>query len=134
MIFLRKNVFHTLKQLRAHARHWHVQLASAKENSLVLNTVCCMDDSDSKCSYTDKFDDIQQLQDISVVDSSFSFCFVKTGTAQFADWCITGSVTQATRCLVLQSLLPAPVSVYLDTSSKLPPRSIQLFLHIAFCS
>jgi hypothetical protein len=70
MIPLRKNVFHTLKQLRAHARHWHVQLASAEENSHVLDTVCCTDNSDSNCSYTDKFDDVQQLEDISRVDSS----------------------------------------------------------------
>jgi hypothetical protein len=48
MIPLHKNVFHTLKQLRAHARLWHVQLASAEENSLVLNKVCCTEDSDSK--------------------------------------------------------------------------------------
>jgi hypothetical protein len=67
-----------------------------------------------------------------VVDASLPFSFAKTGTAQFADWCIAGSVTQATRCLVLQSLLQAPVSLYLDTSSKLPPHSIHLFLHIAF--
>jgi hypothetical protein len=132
MIPLRKNAFHTLKQLRAHARHLHVQLASAEENSLVLNTVCCTDDSDSNCSYTDKFDGVQQLKDVSVVHASLPFSFVKTGTAQFADWCIAGSVTQATRCLLLQSLLQAPVSLYLDTSSKLPPHSIHLFLHIAF--
>ncbi len=132
MIPLRKNVFHTLKQLRAHARHWHVQLASVEETSLVLDTVCCTDDSDSNCSYTDEFDDVQQIEDISRVDSSLPFSFVKTGTAQFANWCIDGSVTQATRCLVLQSLLQAPVSVYLDTSFNLPPHSIHLFLHIAF--
>jgi hypothetical protein len=58
MIPLRKNVFHTLKQLRAHARHWHVQLASPEENSLVLNMFCCTDDSDSKWSYTDEFDNV----------------------------------------------------------------------------
>jgi hypothetical protein len=132
MIPLRKNVFHTLKQLRAHARHWHVQLASPEENSLVLNTGCCTDDSDSNCSYTGEFDDVQQLEDVSVVDASLPFSFAKTGTAQFADWCIAGSVTQATRCLVLQSLLQAPVSLYLNISSKVPPDSIHLFLHIAF--
>jgi hypothetical protein len=33
---------------------------------------------------------------------------------------------------VLHSLLQAPVSLYLDTLSKLPPHSIHLFLHIAF--
>jgi hypothetical protein len=132
MIPLRKNVFFTLNQLRAHAQHWHMQLASAEENSLVLNTVCCTDNSDSKCSYTDEFDNVQQLKDVSVVDASLPFTFAKTGTAQFADWCIAGSVTQATRCLVLQLLLQAPVSLYLDTSSKLPPHSIHLFLHIAF--
>jgi hypothetical protein len=132
MIPLRKNVFHTLKQLCAHARHWHVQLASAEENSLVLDTVCCTDDSDSNCSYTNGFDDVQQLEEVSVVDSSLPFSFVKTGTNQFADWCIAGSVAQATRCLVLQLLLQAPVSLHLDTLSKLPPHSIHLFLHIAF--
>jgi hypothetical protein len=116
MIPLRKNVFHTLKQLRAHARHWHVQLASVKENSLVLDTVCCTDNSDSNCSYTDEFEDVQQLKDASVVNASLPFSFVKTGTAQFANWCIAGSLTQAIRCVVLQSLLQAPVSVYLDTS------------------
>jgi hypothetical protein len=67
-----------------------------------------------------------------VADASLPFSFVKTGTVQFADWYIAGSVTQATRCLVLQSLLQAPVSLYVDTSSKLPPHSIHLFLHIAF--
>jgi hypothetical protein len=132
MIPLRKNVFHTVKQLHAHACHWHVQLASAEENSLVLDTVCCTDDSDSNCSYTGEFDDVQPLEDVSVVDASLPFSFVKTGTAQFAGWCIAGSVTQATRCLVLQSLLQARVSVYLDTSFNLPPHSIHLFLHIAF--
>jgi hypothetical protein len=115
MILLCKNVFYTLKQLCAHAQHWHVQLASPEENSLVLNTVCHTNDSDSNCSYTDEFDDVQKLEDVSVVDASLSFCFVRTGTAQFADWCIAGSVTQATCCLVLQSLLQAPVSLYLDT-------------------
>jgi hypothetical protein len=109
-----------------------VQLASPEENSLVLNTVCRTNDSDSNCSYTDKFDDVQQLEDVSVVDASLPFSSVKTDTAQFADWCISGSVTQATRCLVLQSLLQAPVSLCLDTSSKLPPHSIHLFLHTAF--
>jgi hypothetical protein len=133
MIPLRKNIFHTLNQLRAHAWHWHVQLASAEENSLVLNTVCCTDDSDSERSYTDEFDDVQQLEHVSMVDTSLPFSFAKTGTAQFANWCIAGYVTHATRCLVLQLLLlQAPVSVYLDTSSKLPPHSIHLFLHIAF--
>jgi hypothetical protein len=102
MIPLRKNLFYTLKQLRAHARHcWHVQLASPEENILVLNTVCHTNDSYSNCSYTNEFDDVQQLEDVSVVDASLPFSFVKTGTAQFADWCIAGSVTQATRCLVL---------------------------------
>jgi hypothetical protein len=62
----------------------------------------------------------------------FPFLFAKTGTAQFTNWCIAGSVTQATRCLVLQLLCQTPVSLYLDTSSKLPPHSIHLFLHIAF--
>jgi hypothetical protein len=85
MIPLRKNVFHTLQQLRAHARHWHVQLASAEENSLVLNMVCHTNDSDSNCSYTGKFDDVQQLEDLSVVDASLPFSFVTTGTAQFTD-------------------------------------------------
>jgi hypothetical protein len=132
MIPLRKNVFHTLKQLRARARHWHVQLASLEENILVLNTVCHTNDSDSNCSYIDEFDDVQQLEDVSVVDASLPFSFVKTGTAQFAGSCIAGSVTQATRCLVLQLLLQAPVSLCLDTSSKVPPHSIHLFLHIAF--
>jgi hypothetical protein len=122
MIPLRKNVFHTLKQLCAHARHWHVQLTSSEENSLVLNTVCCSDDSDSNCSYTNEYDNVQLLKNVSVVDA--------TGTAQFADWCIASSVTQATRCAVLQ--LQGPVSLYLDTLFKLPPHSTHLFLHIAF--
>jgi hypothetical protein len=91
MIPLRKNVFHTLKQLRAHARHWHAQLASVEETSLVLDTVCCTDDSDSNCSYTHEFEDVQQIDDIPRVDSSLPFSFVKTGTAQFANWCIAGS-------------------------------------------
>jgi hypothetical protein len=109
-----------------------VQLASPEENSLVLNTVCCTDDSDSNCSYTNEFDGVQQLEDVTVVDASLPFSFAKTGTAQFADRCIAGSVTQATCCLVPQSLLQAPLSLYLDPSSKLPPHSIHLFLHIAF--
>jgi hypothetical protein len=67
-----------------------------------------------------------------VVDALPPFSFVKTGTAQLSDWCIAGSVIQATCCLVLQSLLQAHVSLYLDTLSKLPPHSIHLFLHIAF--
>jgi hypothetical protein len=76
-------------------------------------------------STTSSNDNVQQLE-----DSSLFFC--QNGTAQFANWCIAGSVTQATRCLVLQLLLQAPVSLYLDTLSKLPPHSIHLFLNIAF--
>jgi hypothetical protein len=98
--------------------------------------VFCFENKTSQNStkqlYTDEFDDVQQLEDVSVVDASLPFSFAKTGTAQFADWCIAGSVTQATRCLVLQSLLQAPVSLYLDTLFNLPPHSIHLFLHIAF--
>jgi hypothetical protein len=41
-------------------------------------------------------------------------------------------VTQATHCVVLQSLLQARVGLYLDTLTELPPHSICLFLHIAF--
>jgi hypothetical protein len=97
-----------------------------------LDTVCCTDDSDSNCSYTGEFDNVQQIEDTPRADSSLPFSFVKTGTAQFANWCIAGSVAQATLCLVLQSLLQAPVSIYLDTLFNLPPHSIHLFLHFAF--
>ena len=41
-------------------------------------------------------------------------------------------LTQSTHCLVLQSLLQAPLGLHLDTSQELPPHSIHLFLHIAF--
>jgi hypothetical protein len=61
MIPLRKNVFHRLKQLCAHAQHWHVQPASPEENILVLNTVCHTNESDSNCSYTDDFDDVRLM-------------------------------------------------------------------------
>jgi hypothetical protein len=86
MIPLRKNVFHTLKQLLAHTQHWHGQPASPEENILVLNMVCHTNISDSNCSYTAGFDDVQQLEDVSVVDASLPFYFVKTGTAESADW------------------------------------------------
>jgi hypothetical protein len=83
-------------------------------------------------SYIAELDGIQPLDDTSVVDTSLSFCFGNKSTTQFAEWCIADSVTQATHCLVQQSLLQAPVSLYPDTWVKLPPHLIHLFLHIAF--
>jgi hypothetical protein len=88
------NVFHTLKQLRDHARHWHVQHAAPTDNIIVLNNF-----HDTTLDIVE-LDDIQQLNDTSVADVSFSFCFANKGTAQFAELWIAGTVSQATHCLV----------------------------------
>jgi hypothetical protein len=119
-----KNVFDTVIKLRRHARHWHVQPSTF--TPVADNTY----DIDSISSIAAP-DDIP-LRDTYGVDASPSYCFGKKGTAQFANWCIDGSITQATHCLVLQSLLQAPVSLYLDTWGTLPLHSINLFLHIAY--
>jgi hypothetical protein len=119
---------HTLKQLRDHARHWHVQPVAPTNNLTVLDTFCDIDDVDS-LSYSDELDNIRHLEDTPVVRILQQFCFSKKkGTAQFAQWCIAGSVSQATHCVVLQSLLQAPVGLHLDTSTSLPPHLICLFL------
>jgi hypothetical protein len=128
---LRKNVFHSVKQLRDHARHQHLKPLVFTDNPSELNSFCDINDLDS-FSFTDEFEDIQSPEDASLIDESPSFRFRMKGAAQFADWCIAGSVTKATRCLVLQSLLQAPVGLHLETSQELPPHSIHLFLHIAF--
>jgi hypothetical protein len=108
-----------------------VQPAAPTDHIKVLNNFSDLSDVDY-LSYPDEFEDILQLEDVSVVDASLTFCFGKKGTNQFADWFIADTITQAAHCLVLQSLWQAPVSLYLDTSAELPPHSISLFLHIAF--
>jgi hypothetical protein len=129
---LHKNVFHSVRQLKDHARHNHVKTAAPPDNFIVFNNSPDTNDMDSTCSFNDEFDELQPFEDASVVDASLLFCFCKKATAQFAEWCIAGSVTRATHCVVLQSLLQAPVGLNLDTSTDLPPHSIHLFLHIAF--
>jgi hypothetical protein len=126
-----KNVFHTIRKLRRHANYWHVRAVTVVDHPSVVHLSYDIDNVDYT-AYIAEVDDIQQLEDTSAVDGSLTFCFGKKGTAQFADWCIAGSVSQATHCLVQQSLLQAPVTLYLDSRAKLPPHSIHLFLHIAF--
>jgi hypothetical protein len=124
-----KNVFHTIKTLRRHARYWHVQRVTSC-NTPTVGTSCHDTDNVDFLTYTAERE--EPLADTSAVDASLSFCFGKKGTAQFAKWCIAGSVSQATHCLVQQSLLQAPVTLYLESRAKLPPHSIDLFLNIAF--
>jgi hypothetical protein len=83
-------------------------------------------------SSSDELDNIRHLEDAPGVKILQQFCFSKKGTAQFAQWCIAGSVSHATHCVVLQSLLQAPAGLHLDTSTHLPPHSIRLFLYITF--
>jgi hypothetical protein len=106
-----------------------VQPDNPTDNISTLNNFDDTNDVDSNLVVAE-LDDIQ-LHDTSVVDASLSFCFGKKDTAQFSEWCIAGTVTQATHCIVQQSLLQSPVSSYLHTPVKLPPHSIHLFLHIA---
>jgi hypothetical protein len=123
----RKNIFQTLKQLRDHARHWHVQPVAPTNNLIVLDTFCDIDDVNSLSS-SDELDNIRHLEDAPGVKILQQFCFSKKGTAQFAQWCIAGYVSHATHCVLLQSLLQAPVGLHLDTWTHLPPHSIRLFL------
>jgi hypothetical protein len=69
-----------------------VQPAAPTDNIIVLKNFQTTNDMDST-SYTDEFDDIQQLDDASVVDASLSlsFCSGKKGTAQFTKWSIAGT-------------------------------------------
>jgi hypothetical protein len=69
---------------------------------------------------------IDELECSSPSDVSPPFCFAKSGTAQFAELVIAGTVIAATNCLVQQTLLQAPISLYLDDSAKLPPYAIIL--------
>jgi hypothetical protein len=108
-----------------------VQPVAPTNNLTVLDTFCDIDDVDSLSS-SDELDNNRHLEDAPGIKILQQFCFSKKGTAQFAQWCIAGSVSHATHCVVLQSLLQAPVGLHLDTLTHLPPHSIRLFLYIAF--
>ena len=79
----------------------------------------------------DVLNDGHECEDQTSVDVSATFCFPNKGMAQFAEWCIAGDISQATQCLVLESLFQSPVSLYLDNSAKLPSHAVKLFLDIA---
>ena len=119
-----KNLFRTLKLLRLHAQYWH----GHRRNVIKIS------DHAQNVDPTSDFAgvvDSPEYEDTPPVTSSCTYGFAKRGTAQFAEWCIDGSVIQAVHCLVQQSLYQAPISLDLNLSSKLPPHSIQLFLRIA---
>ncbi len=82
---------------------------------------------------TDVYDvhELDQWTSTPAMDVAPPFRFANDSTEQFAEWCILGSVSRATSCLVQQSLMQGPVSMYLSGRTTLPPHSIQLFLHIA---
>ncbi len=123
------NLFYTSKQLRNHAQNWHdrpIHLADSMSTDRTNNTHAFTDNDGII-----EPNETQVFYNHSVVDVSRCFCFANKGTAQFAEWCIAGTVTEATHCMVQQSLFQAPVSLYLDQTAKLPPHAIQLFLHIA---
>ncbi len=127
-----KNIFLTRLHLQRHARHWHVS-ASVERTSLSVagNNNEGPTGAPEEQMDAEIFVDNPDLDDTIESNIHFPYCFLQTGTAQFADWCIAGSVTQATNCLVQQSLVQAPVNLFMDASSQLPPHAIQLFLHIA---
>jgi hypothetical protein len=85
----------------------------------------------SSTSSSDGPGDTFELECFPSTDKSPTFSFAKFGTAQFAEWVIAGDVITATHCLVQQSLMQAPVSLYLEISAKLAPHAIKLFLNIA---
>ncbi len=129
-----KNYYVTRQQLKRHARHWHARSNNTGTSSNMLRNVnvneASVGDRDEVMEYDIPVD--QQDVDDPIEPSDHSlFCFSNKGTAQFADWCITGTVIQATNCLVQQCLFQAPVSLFMDASSQLPSHAIQLFLHIA---
>jgi hypothetical protein len=141
-----KNLFHNLKQLRHHAQHWHRldTLPNVRRSLSALVNFDNHDASDGDNSLvdydaSDGGDSVDLAQPVNIDELEFSlssdvsptFVFSKLGTAQFAEWVIDGNVTDATNCLVQQSLLQAPVSLYLDDSAKLPPHAIKLFLNIS---
>jgi hypothetical protein len=68
---------------------------------------------------------------MSLLDDSCKFCIAKKGTAQVAEWCVAGSLSEITHCLVQESLFQAPVSLYLERSAKISVHAIQHFLQIA---
>ncbi len=147
-----KNLFHDLKQLRHHAHHCHrlFRAPTVKHSAgAIVNAVHHWElDSDdsldfsqpdnsseiecsSSTSSSDGPSDTFELECFPSTDKSPTFSFAKFGTAQFAEWVIAGDVITATHCLVQQSLMQAPVSLYLDISAKLAPHAIKLFLNIA---
>ena len=127
-----KNILVSRHHLHRHARHWHGRASTTVSSARDI----CDVQEEPIGELDEPMEDITPFanQDFDdTIDPALHsrFRFLHTGTAQFADWCIAGSVTQATNCLVQQSLVQAPVSLFLDASSKLPSHAIQLFLHIS---
>jgi hypothetical protein len=128
-----KNLFYTLKQLRNHSQNWHgtchINPILATNNQGEESFQNCFDFNNS--FELDESNDQHEFKDHSSGDVSATYCFANKGMAQFADWCIAGDISQATQCLVLESLFQAHVSLYLEDSAKLPLHAVKLFLQIA---
>ena len=133
-----KNLFYTTRQLRNHAQNWHAGVNRSLLNSLSNQPVDEEENDNQEFSSSpdipddiSEFNSTHDIVDLSLSEDSFKFIFATKSMAQFAEWCIEGSVAQATHCLVQESLFQAPVSLYLDHSASLPNHVIKLFLKLA---
>jgi hypothetical protein len=124
-----KNSFRTVKQVNSHARYWHKR---KKENtSAEASTISADSFEFNATANMGDLNDTHANDGMSWFDDGCRFSFAHKPTAQFAEWCIAGSVKEATHCLVRECLFLAPVSLYLESSARLPLHVIDLFFNIA---
>ncbi len=129
-----KNVLHTRRQLKDHARHWHVRRSNLLPHIEVVPPTfeLAVNPNNDILVHTDCDEEFEtQHSSHSTTSNVCCWHFVNPGTAEFAKWCILASVSVARSCLVQQALLQAPVSIYMEASYLLPKTTVQLFLSIA---
>mgnify|MGYP000429540297 CR=1 FL=1 len=128
-----KNRFYTRRQRRDHARHWHVRSGTS---SVPVDTGQASEDEGF--AFNDLFNHEEedmskdsQPPSLPVPSNTTPRIFDDPRTAQFADWCIEATVTDATTCLVAQALLQSPVSLGIDSVRQINSAAIHLFLCIS---
>jgi hypothetical protein len=131
-----KNVFYTRRQCRQHDRYWHGPLDTIRVGA-PLPTLPLVDEAFGHSSDLSPSTDVEMdgcLDNDIIVSSPNApdrFGFASLTTAQFATWCMEGSVTDAVGCVVHQALVQEPISLELMAQQKLLPNAIYLFLNIA---
>jgi hypothetical protein len=133
LILCHKNRFYTRRQMKDHARHWHMRSATAlvpidplhgsEDEGFAFNNLFNNNEEDM----------IEDLQPppLPVESNTIIRIFDDPRTTQFAEWCIEATVTDATTCLVAQALLQSPISLGIDSVGQINSAAIHLFLCIS---